>query len=308
MRTNNNPALLTVAPGCDPVHKEQEKMKNSVTNVPEKGEIKKAVNQYCKEKGISKADFAVKSGISDATLSNLEAERWEKLSNPMLLRIWNFCNRNSVDNLFSTTDFVSTFKICEKARKYHFMVGLVADTGMGKTTAISAYSRRKNVFYVCYDKTMNPRQFFLALLRELAYPFESNLNEMINRAADELNKLENPLVIIDEAGKLNQTMILYLHVLRDKTAGNCGIILAGMPYFKDNMMKFASKEKEGYAEFFRRINLWHTFVGLQPKEVEEICRSNGIEDNIRIKELRRHKRFGDLMNEIYLEKVMKEEL
>ena len=57
MRTNNNPALLTVAPGCDPVHKEQEKMKNSVTNVPEKGEIKKAVNQYCKEKGISKADL-----------------------------------------------------------------------------------------------------------------------------------------------------------------------------------------------------------------------------------------------------------
>ena len=131
---------------------------------------------------------------------------------------------------------------------------------------------------------------------------------MINRAAEELNKQESPLVIIDEAGKLNQTMILYLHVLRDKTAGNCGIILAGMPYFKDNMIKFASKEKEGYAEFLRRINLWHTFVGLQPKEVEEICRLNGIEDSTRIKELKRHKRFGDLMNDIYLEKVMTEEL
>lgn len=248
-------------------------MKNASANVPEKVEIKKAVNQYCKEKGISKAEFGVKSGISDTTLSNLEAERWEKLSNPMLLRIWNFCNRNNVDNLFSTTDFISTFKICDKARKYHFMVGLIADTGMGKTAAISAYSRRKNVFYVCYDKTMNPRQFFLALLRELAYPFESNLNEMINQAADELNRLENPLIIIDEARKLNQTMILYLHVLRDKVAGNCGVILAGMPYFKDNMTKFAAKEKEGYAEFLRRINLWHTFVGLQPKEIEEICRS-----------------------------------
>ena len=64
-------------------------MKNAIANVPEKVEIKKAVNQYCKEKGISKAEFAVKSGISDATLSNLEAEKWEKLSNPMLLRIWN---------------------------------------------------------------------------------------------------------------------------------------------------------------------------------------------------------------------------
>ena len=79
-------------------------MKNASANVPEKVEIKKAVNDYCKEKGISKADFGIKSGISDATLSNLEQERWEKLSNPMLLRIWNFCNRNNVDNLFSTTE------------------------------------------------------------------------------------------------------------------------------------------------------------------------------------------------------------
>lgn len=81
-----------------------------------------------------------------------------------------------------------------------------------------------------------------------------------------------------------------------------------MPYFKDNMKKFAAKEKEGYAEFLRRINLWHTFVGLQPKEIDEICRANGINSPERIKELKRNKRFGDLMNEIYLEKVMREEL
>lgn len=283
-------------------------MRNELTNVPEKGEIKKAVNQYCKDKGLSKCDFSVKSGISDATLSNLEAERWDKLSTAMLIRIWNFCNQNIVEDLYSTTDFVSTFKICDKARKYHFMIGLTADTGMGKTTAISAYSRRKNVFYVCYDKTMNPRQFFISLLRELAYPFDGNLNEMIARAADELNRMESPLLIIDEAGKLNQTMILYLHVLRDKIKGNCGVVLAGMPYFKDNMQRMASKEKEGYAEFLRRINLWHSFVGLQPKEIEDICTSNGITTPERIKELKRKRRFGDLMNEIYLEKVMREEM
>ena len=66
--------------------------------------------------------------------------------------------------------------------------------------------------------------------------------------------------------------------------------------------------KEGIPEFLRRINLWHSFIGLQPKEIEEICRANGIDDPGRIKELKRKKRFGDLMNEIYLEKIMKEEL
>lgn len=283
-------------------------MKNSIANLPEKGEIKKTVNQYCKEKGISMCQFALKTGVSDAALSNLNNERWDKISEGTLLSLWNFCKINMVDDLYPTADFVSAFKMCNIARKHHFMIGLIADTGMGKTTALTAYGRQKNVFYVCYEKAMNPRQFFLALLRELGYPFEANLNEMISRAANELNKLENPLLIIDEAGKLNQTMLEYLHVLRDKIKNNCGVILAGMPYFRNNLLKMAAKEKEGIPEFLRRINLWHSFLGLQPKEIEDICRKNGIDDPNRIKELKRKKRFGDLMNEIYTEKAMREEL
>lgn len=283
-------------------------MKNGLTNISAAPDVKKAVDLYCKEKGISQADFAVKCGISCKVLGSLSHERWNEVSANDLIHLWNFCHQNQVDELYHTTDFVAAFNLCNKARKHHFMVGLTADTGMGKTTAISAFSRQKNVFYVCYDKTMNPRQFFIALLRELSYPFDGTLNDVINRASDELNRLENPLLIIDEAGKLNQSMILYLQVLRDKTKGNCGIILSGMPYFKDNMQKMACKEKEGYAEFLRRINLWHQFEGLQPKEIEEICKKNGITSPDRLKELRRKRRFGDLMNEIYLEKVMREEL
>lgn len=282
--------------------------KNESTNLPEKSEIKKAVNDYCKEKSISKADLSVKSGISDSTLCNLEKENWSTLSNTMLLRIWNFVTFNNVENLYATTDFIAAIKLCDKARKHRFMVGLTADTGMGKTTALTSYSRQKNVFYLSYDKTMNPRQFFVSLLRELAYPFDGNMNEMINRAADELNRLDNPLLIIDEAGKLSHTMILYLHVLRDKTHHNCGIVLAGMPYFKTNMQHFADREKEGYAEFLRRINIWQSFGGLSVKEVEDVCQKNGITAPDKIKELKHKRRFGDLMNEIYLDKIQRGEL
>lgn len=283
-------------------------MKNEQANTPRAESVREIVNQYCRTKGISKTDFAVKSGVDIYTLGSLEHGRFHELDKSRLIKLWNFCNRDVVKDLYHTTDFVATFNLCDKARRYHFMIGLTADTGMGKTTAISAYSRQRDVFYVSFDKTMNSRQFFIALLRELSYPFDGSLNEMLNRAADELNRLANPLLIIDEAGKLTHSMILYLQVLRDKTKGNCGIILSGMPYFKDNMQRMASKEKEGYAEFLRRINLWHTYEGLQPREIEEICQKNNITSPERIKELKRKRRFGDLMNEIYLEKVMKEEL
>ena len=148
------------------------------TKLPEKAEIKKAVNDYCKEKGISKASLAVKCGISDATLCELEKENWKKLSNEMLLTIWNFVNRDKFGDLFQSMDFISTVKACDNARKYSFMIGITADTGMGKTTALRTYARQKNVLYVSYDKTMNASQFFSALLRELSIPFKSSLNHM----------------------------------------------------------------------------------------------------------------------------------
>lgn len=279
-------------------------MNKFTANLPEKAEIKKAVNDYCKEKGLSKASFAVKSDVSDATLCALEKENWNSLSKSMLLKLWNFVNQDKVEELYQSVDFVSTFNACEKARKYCFMVGVTADTGMGKTTALRTYARQKNVFYVSYDKTMNAGQFFIALLRELAIPFFGTLNEMMNRAAEELNRLESPLVIVDEAGKLTHSMILYLQVLRDKTSGNCGLVLAGMPYFKANMQKYATREKEGYAEFLRRVNVWQPLEGLQPKEIEEICAIHGITSKEKVRELKRQKRFGDLMNEVYLYKIV----
>jgi len=138
--------------------------------------------------------------------------------------------------------------------------------------------------------------------------YEGNINSMLNKIADELNTLSSPLLIIDEAGKLTHTMILYLHVLRDKTIKNCGIILSGMPYFKSNIYKFSNKQKEGYAEFYRRINLWQELKGLTRKEIEFVCEQNGITDKDVIAELKTKKRFGDLYNEILLHQLQINEL
>lgn len=273
-----------------------------------KTEIKQVINDYCEEKGLSKSAFAVKCGVSEATLSFIENGKWQNVSDEMIQKIRSFINQGMIDTIYQSFDFVDTFRACDKARKYRLMVGITADTGMGKTTALRTYSRQKNVYYVSYDKTMRAAQFFVELLKELSVSFSGSLNEMMNRAAEELNRKESPLLIIDECGKLTHSMILYLQVLRDKTLSNCGIILAGMPYFKANLQKFSTREKEGYAEFLRRVNVWHTYIGLQTKEIEEICRQNGINDKEKVRELKRNRRFGDLMNEICLYKIMEGEL
>ena len=269
-----------------------------------KEEIREIINDFCNEKDLSKSAFAKMCGVSDGTLSFIENGKSEKVSDEMAQKIKSFIDRKTGGDIYQSTDFVSIFKACDAARKFHLMIGVLADTGVGKTTAVRTYARQKNVFYVSFCKSVKANQFFADLLRELGVSFEGPLNAKINRVAEELNKKDHPLLIIDEAGKITHPIMLYLQELRDKTSSNCGIILAGMPYFKANLQKFADRQKEGYAEFLRRINLWHKCLGLKPDEVTEICRINGVTDKDKIKEFRTLKRFGDLMNGIYLYKVM----
>ena len=94
----------------------------SNTNVQEKAELKKAVSLYCVQRGISKADFAVKVGVSSATLSNIENERWEKVSEAMCKKIWSQLKKESTGNLYNTIDFESVCKLCESAQKHHLMI------------------------------------------------------------------------------------------------------------------------------------------------------------------------------------------
>jgi DNA transposition AAA+ family ATPase len=274
-----------------------------MTNLQQKTEIKQAINAYCTAKGISKNELATQIGVSSATLSQIEQENWDKINEKMWRKIWVKVNGETANDIFETADFAACKNACDAARNNRFMIGLVGDTGMGKTTALTTYAMRKNSFYVVYDMTMRPKHFFIALLKEMGIAFDGTIHEMVNRIADELNQMDSPLVIIDECGKLNNTMILYLHVLRDKTIKNCGIVLAGMPYFKTNLTKFSNKHKVGYEEFLRRVNVWHSLNGLSRNEIKTICESNGITDPDTIRELQPNKRFGDLYNAILLHQL-----
>ena len=56
-------------------------------------EIKQVINDYCEEKGLSKAAFAIKCGVSEATLSAIENEKWQNLSEEIIQKIMSFINR-----------------------------------------------------------------------------------------------------------------------------------------------------------------------------------------------------------------------
>ncbi len=271
----------------------------------DKEQVRKAAADFIKAKEISQNELATMLDVSPATVSNLINRKWANIDARLWHHVKVYVMPSMPGELYETNDLSSVVNLCNKARQYRFMVGLVGDTGTGKTTALEAYSRRKNVFYTVYDKTMNPKQFFAVLVKKLGISFEGNIHNLINRIAEYLNTVEAPLLIVDEAGKMPRNMILYMHVLRDKTIKNCGIVLAGMPYFKENLKRGVEKEKEGIAEFFRRVNLWHTMKGLTRKEAAQILQDSGVKDTSTLSST---KQIGYLTNEILLLQTINDEI
>ena len=274
-----------------------------MTKVNKNLELKAAINEYCQKKGLSKNELSVQIGVNGAYLSKIENEKFDEVSVEVLTKVRSAIKLRAVTEIFETSDLTSVFNQCDKTRQYKLMTGLIADTGMGKSTSLRAYSMRENVFFVQVDKTMNAKRLFIAIMREMQIAFEGNIHDIMLKIAESLNRIESPLLIIDEAGKLNHAMLLYLHDLREYTKANCGILLSGMPYFKRNLLKNSHRQKEGYAEFYRRINIWHELKGLSRKETEIVCRENGITGQCNAYF---GSRFADLMNKILLEQITNE--
>ena len=190
------------------------------------------------------------------------------------------------NELFNTSDFGVVLKLCETACCHHMMVGLIGDTGTGKTASTKAFVLKRNGIRIVYEKSMDPRIFFSSLLKLMNVDFEGRVYSEVDTSIDILSRIDNSLLIINEPG----------------------IVLAGMPYFKSNLQEFANRGKEGCCEFLRRINIWHELEGLNTKEVKAVSEANGIDDPERLSELSRKRRFGELMNEIMLNKVITEEM
>ena len=273
-----------------------------MTNL-QKEQIRESLQKYLRtgkmEVIIKKAEIGGKVIVSmlNGEWDGLRPEWWEQVGDAL--------DMNNMDGLYTTKDCEKVMKICRYATDNCIMIGLTGDTGMGKTHALRAVALRENVFYTELDLTTNPRVFLRSILQNMNIGYDGTVHNLLQRVVTEINRRKNVLLIVDEAGKMNHRIMLCLHTLRDRTNKSCGIVLAGMPEFKNNLIRGKDSGKGGYAEFFRRVNLWDELTGLDKEEVIQVLADNGITDASLQREFTRYRRFGDLMNEIQLFQVLK---
>lgn len=196
-------------------------------------------------------------------------------------------------------NFDTIHNVCKDAQEGCKMLAIIGYTGAGKTTALKAYANVNNeAFYTVCKKHMSPKHFFQSVLETMGIDYVGNLYELIKRIAQHLNDNPQSLLIIDEAGKMSQRMLEYLHDIRDSTDENSGIVLAGVDYFKKNLDKWVMRDREGMPEILGRIYHWTILERPTKEEKQAICKANNIIDEDFLKSVTRCHDFRALRNEI----------
>lgn len=272
-----------------------------------KTELKQQLVKILEQKRISQNDLAVNLDISPAALSHILNEQWDKISNESFVSLYSQVMPD-VWRIAKTANFQSIKSLCDETRKRSKMSGVIGYTGAGKTTALKAYNiKNANTYLVTCKKSMSTKQFFIEILKVMGIKFNGSIYDIIQTIAKELNRKQSPLLIIDEAGKLSIKQLLYMHDLRDSTQKNAGIVLAGVDYFKTNLLKAVEKSKEGMPELYDRISFWLSLNKPTRQEIKSICQINGLVQPDKIKSAQRLRNYRKLYNYIESE-ILQQEL
>lgn len=191
------------------------------------------------------------------------------------------------DIILRTRNFQSIQNVCRTAIEFKRMIGIVGEAGLGKTIALNHFANtNQNVFLVTVRPSMGVRTFWMELAEKVCgvnvYGNHSNYPRLIyyylKQICITLNGLENPLLVIDEAGKMGRLQLLHIHELRDSTKSNLGIVLAGPAYWRGNLEKWSIKRKPGIEELLSRINAWIDLTTPTRFELKKVIEAYGVND------------------------------
>lgn len=250
----------------------------------------------------SQKEAASQLGISDAHLINFREGNWDKISRNAFNRLLPKLHISSW-RTYETENLKLASNILMGAKEEKHMTGLVGKTGLGKTHSLRTFCESMpQAYYVLCDMEMNKRRFLGTIASAVGVRSDEaseNSGLLIEAIVAKLITDGDALLVLDDAGKLNDTNLRLVQIIYDRTEGHAGIVLAGTEYLRESLDKKAARNRMGFRELRRRITYWQELREVSMRDVRNICNGNGIEDDGAIQLLHKLcKEFGTLRSMI----------
>lgn len=253
----------------------------------EKIQTVEALERMIAIKGSQNKLAADMPGVSAGTLSQMRNHNWENISDEMWRKVAAYTGVSSTGWTFAKTrnssDLIQFFA---ESQLHSLVIAITGKAGSGKTESAKKYeSENKNVFVLSCNEYWDKRWFLRELLAKMGKDHAGlTLPEMMFKTTQLLKSIENPIIIMDEADKLADNVLLFFITLYNELENHCGIVLMATHFLEKRIKRGAAMEKKGYREIWSRVGL--RFIELEQTsyhDVESVCKANGIDDSATIR-------------------------
>ncbi|MBQ0016499.1 MAG: ATP-binding protein [Bacteroidales bacterium] len=248
----------------------------------QKEKIVRGMDEARKTFGGTDGKFAQMLGISASQYSRVKRGEWEQVLADVVWigiarqleielvegRQWN----TAVTPVFT---FISTqLERCQKEGLSSLLCDL---SDIGKTWTAKRYRKtHKNVAYIDCSLNKSKAQLIRAIAKQFGLDDRGRLRDLEANLCYYLKTLDNPLVILDEAGDLHYEAFLELKALWNATEGCCGWYMMGADGLKAKMQRSIDCKKVGYAELFSRFGKRYGTVVPVADEGKEMMRATAL--------------------------------
>lgn len=270
----------------------------------EKLQISEKIIEGFKRSGFaSQARYARSIGLDKADISNLKGKKWQ--TSPQLIGAQKWVRmarasgfvKNEEQKWTTAETKVKRFvdrqlTIC---KQLGFTSILVDEAGIGKTYACREFATHTpSVFYLDCSNYRTRTRFIEAIARVVGIQPSGRYDDILADSIYSLSMIDSPLVILDEAGDLEDKAMMEFRRMYNSLEGRCGFYLVGSDGLKARIERGLRLKKAGYKEVFSRFG--KNFSRIMPLQLqdqvqeyremgEEILKINGITEKGEIAEI-----------------------
>lgn len=210
----------------------------------------------------SDAQFAKQYGLNAAVYSRLkklgDGEQIEGLvSDAKLLEVGLKLDVSTDSRQWQTVE-TDVFKAIHESvvfcQSYAKSMMLVDDAGIGKTYTARHLARTlSNCFYLDATQAKGKTEFIRMFARALGVDDKDKIVRVKKQIKYILRVLPRPVVIIDEAGDLDDKTFLEIKEIWNATEGCCGWFMMGADGLQHKVERNINNKKPGFTEIFSRF-------------------------------------------------------
>lgn len=228
----------------------------------EKQRIGAGILELHRNSGLSGRKFAASIGFKESDISNLKTEAWKKnrqlIGDQKWLRLAQKSGFTKDAELKLVTGRTSVFdyiteqlRVCQAASTYSLMCD---SAGIGKTYACKQY-KKENPYVLYIDCSLCPKatQFKRAFSAAAGIASIGSIDEVFEAAILSVKQMTKPLLILDEAGDLNDNVFKLIKRLYNDLEDICGISMFGAGGLKHKIERGIGCNKVGFEELFSRF-------------------------------------------------------